>query len=139
MKLVPAEGAPEGMILFDGVCVFCSRWVRWIIRRDKAGVYRFLPIQSPQGQVMAERFGVNPTDPQSNAVIRHGFALFKSDAVIAVVSSLQGWRWVEVFAIVPRVRRDWVYDLVARHRYRLFGNTDYCWIPERGERDRLME
>ncbi|WP_029087346.1 thiol-disulfide oxidoreductase DCC family protein [Brevundimonas aveniformis] len=139
MKPVPAEGALEGIIFFDGVCVFCSRWVRWIMRRDKAGIYRFLPIQTPQGQVLAALFGLDPTDPQSNAVIRRGFALFKSDAAIAVVSSLQGWRWVKVFAIVPRVGRDWVYDLIARRRYRLFGKTDYCWIPEPGECDRLME
>ena len=139
MKPAPAEDAPEGMILFDGVCVFCSRWVRWIIRRDKARAFRFLPIQTPRGQAMAERLGLDPTAPQSNAVIRQGWALFKSDAAIAVVSSLQGWRWFKVFAIVPRVGRDWVYDLVARHRYRLFGKTDYCWIPDPGERDRLME
>jgi len=34
----------DDVILFDGVCVFCSRWVRFIVARDRAARFRFTPI-----------------------------------------------------------------------------------------------
>ena len=40
----------ERVILFDGVCNFCSFWVRFVIRRDPKGLFRFAPLQSPMGR-----------------------------------------------------------------------------------------
>ena len=39
------------------------------------------------------------------------------------------WRWVRVFAILPRPVRDWRYDRIARNRYQLFGRTESCMVP----------
>ncbi|MGR0189217.1 DCC1-like thiol-disulfide oxidoreductase family protein, partial [Azospirillum aestuarii] len=36
----------DDVILYDGVCIFCSRWVRFVIARDTARRFRFTPIQS---------------------------------------------------------------------------------------------
>jgi predicted DCC family thiol-disulfide oxidoreductase YuxK len=30
----PAPDLPDGIVLFDGVCVLCSGWVNFIIARD---------------------------------------------------------------------------------------------------------
>jgi predicted DCC family thiol-disulfide oxidoreductase YuxK len=38
-------------------------------------------------------------------------------------------RWVRVFSVPPRPVRDWLYDRVARNRYRLFGRTETCMVP----------
>lgn len=32
----------DGLVLFDGVCVMCSAWVDFIIRRDPQRRYRFV-------------------------------------------------------------------------------------------------
>jgi predicted DCC family thiol-disulfide oxidoreductase YuxK len=37
------------LILFDGVCNLCNAWVRFVIRRDPTGVFRFAAQQSPIG------------------------------------------------------------------------------------------
>ena len=133
----PADGLPDGLLLFDGVCVFCSNWVRWVIRRDADGLYRFTPMQSDEGRALCTRLGIDADRPQSHVVIREGRALSKSDAGIAVLSSLPGWRWTRIMAAVPRSLRDWAYDRIARNRYALFGKTDVCWIPEPRERERF--
>lgn len=138
MKPVPAPGEPEGLILYDGVCVFCSRWVGWVIRRDTQARYRFLPIQSERGRVLAQRLGLNPEEPESNVVILGGQALFKSDAALAVVSSLDGWRWAGAGRAFSPPIRNWLYDRVARNRYRLFGRTAICHIPSPEMRERFL-
>ena len=51
------------MILFDGVCVFCSRWVRFIVARDAAARFRFTPIQSAYGARLAQALGIDAEIP----------------------------------------------------------------------------
>ena len=59
----------DDVILFDGVCIFCSRWVRFVAKRDTAKRFRFTPIQSDYGARLARTFGIDPDDPDTNAVV----------------------------------------------------------------------
>jgi predicted DCC family thiol-disulfide oxidoreductase YuxK len=129
----------DDVILYDGVCIFCSRWVRFVIARDAQRRFRFTPIQSGYGTRLARAFGIDPADPDTNAVIHGGVAYFKSDAALTVLSSLPGWRWVRVLFWVPKPLRDVVYNLVARNRYRIFGKYDRCFVPDAEMRARVME
>jgi predicted DCC family thiol-disulfide oxidoreductase YuxK len=129
----------DDVILYDGVCVFCSRWVRFVATRDRARRFRFTAIQSPYGTRLARAFGIDPDDPDTNAVIHGGVAYFKSDAALTVLSNLPGWGWTGAFRFVPRPLRDAVYNLVARNRYRIFGKYQECFVPDAEMRARVME
>ena len=129
----------DDVILYDGVCVFCSRWIRFIAARDKDRRFRFTAIQSGYGTRLALAFGIDPKDPDTNAVVHGGIATFKSDAALTVLSRLPGWGWVRALRAVPKPLRDAVYNLVARNRYRIFGKYQECFVPDAGFRDRVME
>jgi predicted DCC family thiol-disulfide oxidoreductase YuxK len=129
----------DDVILYDGVCVFCSRWIRFIAARDKDRRFRFTAIQSGYGTRLALAFGIDPKDPDTNAVVHGGIARFKSDAALTVLSRLPGWGWVRALRVVPKPLRDAVYNLVARNRYRIFGKYQECFVPDAGFRDRVME
>jgi predicted DCC family thiol-disulfide oxidoreductase YuxK len=129
----------DDVILYDGVCVFCSRWVRFVAVRDKVRRFRFTAIQSGYGTRLAQAFGIDPDDPDTNAVIRGGEAFFKSDAALTVLGALPGWSWVRVLHAIPKSLRDAIYNLVARNRYRIFGKYEVCFIPDAESRDRVME
>ena len=101
--------------------------------------FRFTAIQSDYGTRLAQAFGIDPGDPDTNAVIHGGVAYFKSDAALTVLSLLPGWRWTRVLFSVPKPLRDAVYSLVARNRYRIFGKYDECFVPEQAMRSRVME
>src|SRR6516165_11796805 len=103
----------DDVILFDGVCIFCSRWVRFVAARDTARRFRFTPIQSAYGAKLAQTFGIDPEDPDTNAVVHGGEAFLKSDAALTVLSQLSGWSWVRVLFAVPKPLRNAVYNLVA--------------------------
>ena len=129
----------DDVILFDGVCVFCSRWVRFIVASDRAARFRFTPIQSAYGARLAEALGIDPAYPDTNALVHGGVAYFKSDGALTVLSQLPGWGWVRLLFVVPRPLRDAVYNVVAKNRYRIFGKHDSCIVPDGELRARVME
>jgi predicted DCC family thiol-disulfide oxidoreductase YuxK len=129
----------DDVILYDGVCVFCSRWVRFVARRDVDRRFRFTTIQSGYGTRLAQAFGINPDDPDTNAVIHGGVAYFKSDAALTVLAHLPGWQWVRVLRAVAKPARDAIYNLVARNRYRIFGKYEACFVPDASFRARVIE
>jgi predicted DCC family thiol-disulfide oxidoreductase YuxK len=129
----------DDVILFDGVCVFCSRWVRFVADRDKAKRFRFTTIQSAYGARLAQALGIDPDDPDTNAVIHGGLAYKKSDGALTVLSHLPGWGFTRALFAVPKPLRDAVYNLIARNRYRIFGKFDACIVPDAKLRARVIE
>ena len=129
----------DDVILYDGVCIFCSRWVRFVARRDTEERFRFTPIQSVYGARLARTFGIDPDDPDTNAVVHGGEVFIRSDAALTVLSQLPGWRWVRLLFAAPKPLRDSVYNLVARSRHRIFGNSDACFVPDADLRARVIE
>jgi predicted DCC family thiol-disulfide oxidoreductase YuxK len=107
--------------------------------RDVNCRFRFTAIQSPYGARLAQAFGIDPADPDTNAVIHAGVAHFKSDAALTVLSALPGWGWTRALFKVPKPLRDAVYSLIARNRYRIFGKYDECFVPDAAMRARVME
>ena len=105
-----------------------------------SGRFRFTAIQSGYGTRLAQAFGIDPDDPDTNAVVHGGVAYFKSDAALTVLSNLPGWGWVRALRSVPKPLRDAVYNLVARNRYRIFGKYEACFVPDAALRaQRVME
>ena len=136
---IPAGDAPEGLILFDGVCVFCSRWVRFVLDHDRDRLFRFVAIQSRSGRELAAVWSIDPERPQTNAVVMNGRVWFKSDAALKVLGALPATRWMDLLAKTPKTLRDLVYDHVATNRYRIFGRTNACMIPSPQDRDRFLD
>jgi predicted DCC family thiol-disulfide oxidoreductase YuxK len=129
----------DDVILYDGVCVFCSRWIRFVARHDKAKRFRFTAIQSSYGARLAHAFGIDANDPDTNAVIHGGVAYFKSDAALTVLSNLPFLGWTCLLLFAPKRLRDAVYNLVAKNRYRIFGKYESCFVPDADIRARVME
>src|SRR3954447_17356981 len=139
MLRAPNQWPDDDVILYDGVCVFCSRWVRFVAAHDVERRFRFPAIQSSYGKRLAQAIGINPDDPDTNAVIHGGEVFFKSDAALAVLGALPGSRWTRMLRAVPKPLRDALYNLVARNRYRIFGKYNECFIPDASLRERVME
>jgi predicted DCC family thiol-disulfide oxidoreductase YuxK len=127
------------LIVYDGVCVLCSRWIKFVATRDHAARFRFVPLQSPYGRDLAVRHGISADDPQSVIAIVDGKALYRSDAALAVLARLPGYGWTKALRIIPRALRNAIYDAVARRRYRWFGRFDACPRPPADLAARVLE
>lgn len=125
------QASPDGdIILYDGVCVLCSGWMRLVAKRDRERRFRFTAIQSPYGRALALSLGIDPDDPDTNAVIIDGEAYLRSHSALAALSVLPGWGWTGIFRPIPRPIRDRVYRLIARNRYNILGRHDRCEVDE---------
>ena len=64
----------EGLIVFDGVCVMCSGFARWVTRADTAGTFRFTTAQSPLGEALYRQHGLRTDVYETNLVVIDGIA-----------------------------------------------------------------
>lgn len=119
----------HGIILFDGVCNLCDGFVQFTIKRDPKGYFKFASLQSEIGQSLLQKHQLS-TDLNTVVLIQNGKTYSKSGAGLRVLSRL-GWLWspVIVLLIVPYFIRNFVYDWVARNRYKWYGKKEACMLP----------
>ncbi|CAN7223528.1 DCC1-like thiol-disulfide oxidoreductase family protein [Mesorhizobium sp. LjRoot246] len=127
------------MIVFDGVCVLCSGFVRMVVRLDRQSRFRFATAQSPLGEALFRTHGLRTDSYETNLVLIDGVAFTRLDSFVAVMSEL-GWPWraMKALLLLPRPLRDWLYDRIAKNRYTLFGKKDSCDIPAPELRERFL-
>lgn len=119
------------VIVFDGVCVLCNGWVRFLLRHDREARYRFAAMQSDSGRRLLREHGLDADDPASFLLLEDGRPYRDSDAIIRVLRGLGGaWRGAAVLRAIPRAWRDVFYRAIARNRYRLFGKRATCLVPQ---------
>src|SRR5215217_6998908 len=86
--LSPAMPHEPPIILFDGVCNLCAWAVRFIIKRDSRGVFRFASLQSDLGQRLLTQHGIDPTRTDSFVLVEEGIASTESTAALRVARRL---------------------------------------------------
>ena len=129
----------KGIIVFDGYCNFCSRSVLFTIKRDKHARFLFTASQSPAGQKVLVRYGISGLEAHSIILIESDRVYQKSDAALRIIRRLNGiWPVFYTFIILPRGVRDFLYDRIARNRYRIFGTREKCFIPDRALEERFL-
>jgi predicted DCC family thiol-disulfide oxidoreductase YuxK len=126
-------------ILFDGVCNFCNGAVNFVIRRDKQSTIKFAALQSAAGMQLLQQYNLPITDMKSFVFVENGVAYTQSTAALKVCKYLgAGWPLCKAFFIVPKFIRDGLYNLVAKNRYKWFGQKDTCMIPTPEVRTRFL-
>lgn len=144
---------PHALLLYDGVCGFCNRFVQFVLRHDKNESFRFASLQSQLAARVLSAYGAGPVDLDTVYVIRDFDAeklecvrrerplLSRSDAVLFVLQELGGFWSVAGFVLrfFPRFVRNAGYRLVAQSRYRIFGKHATCPLPEEHMRSRFLD
>ena len=117
-------------MLFDGICNLCNTSVTFVIQRDKKDLFRFAALQDPVGQQLIEKYQIDSSKTDSIILIEDDKAYVKSTAALKVARHLGGaYPLLYGFMIVPNFIRNWVYDYVAKNRYKWYGKKDSCMIP----------
>ena len=128
------------VIFFDGVCNLCNTSVQFIIKRDKADQFRFASLQSEYAQEVLPNDLTVPEALQSIILRHNGKIMKKSTAALTIAKKLSGgWPLLYAFIIIPKFIRDFIYDLIAKNRYRMFGKKNECMIPTPELKHRFVE
>ena len=127
------------VILFDGECNLCNASVDFVMRRDRSGRFRFASLQSAIARELLGARRSAAAQPDSVVLVDNGSIHERSSAPLRILRSLGfPWSLFYAFMLIPRPIRDWVYDRIARNRYRWFGKRDTCRLPTPAESARFL-
>ena len=135
------------ILIFDGHCVLCSGFAQLVMRHDHAKRFRLMAAQSPLGQSLYRHLHLDPITLNTMVLLQHRRGWYKSEGAIRMFSQLGlPWsglrllRWSLLRPLRPLLRLlDPCYDWVAQNRLRWFGSRATCFVPDRADRDRLLE
>jgi predicted DCC family thiol-disulfide oxidoreductase YuxK len=141
----PISDSANHLFLYDGVCGLCNRINRFILRFDREGRFDFASLQSPTADALLQQFGKNAGELSTFYVVTNYQSaspeiLSKARGALFVATAL-GWPWraAAVVGILPAPALEFLYDLVARYRYRVFGREDTCPLPPLEHRKRFID
>ncbi|NOD45800.1 MULTISPECIES: thiol-disulfide oxidoreductase DCC family protein [unclassified Ruegeria] len=120
----------QNLIVFDGQCVLCSGFFRFMLRHDRSRCFLFATAQSPLGQKLYQELDLRTQDFETNLVIVDGVVYQHLDAFAAAMRQLPGmWRLLSLCRFLPNALKNPAYRLIARNRYKLFGKSSTCLVP----------
>jgi len=129
----------HAVVIFDGECVFCNRWVDFLLRFDRHGVFQFAARQTESGAAFLRQAGIPEGGVGSIILVERGAILQRSAAVLRILGLLGfPFSLATVFRIVPTEPRDDVYEWFARNRMKWFGRLEVCRLPSPAERHRFL-
>jgi len=133
------EASRHAVVVFDGECAFCNRWVDFLMRFDRRDIFRFTARQSEAGTAFSRQAGLPEGGVGSIIVVDGGQVLLRSTAVLRMLRLL-GFPFspVAMFGVIPVRIRDAAYDFIARNRTRWFGRTQACRLPTAAQRHRFL-
>jgi predicted DCC family thiol-disulfide oxidoreductase YuxK len=132
------------LLLFDGECILCNRLVKFILRRQAQPGFFFGSLQSTAGQVI--RYSNRSLANTDSLMVVTGIigtrpvVQVKSEAVLFIITRLKyPWRVLSIIKIFPHVILDRAYDLIAVYRYKIWGRTTGCLIPDSADQHRFID
>ena len=127
------------ILLFDGHCNLCNSWIKFIIKRDPAKKIRFAQLQSNSGKEILVKNNIDEKYIDSLVYIEDSNYYFNSTAAIKILSILNGWvRYLKFLIIIPLPIRDFLYRVIAKYRYKIFGRLEKCMIPSDDYKERFL-
>lgn len=138
---MPVIAKNKKLILFDGVCNLCNASVQYIIKHDKKKLFMFAALQSESGKKITKKFNIDTTKIDSIILYSPENKIdYKSTAALKIAYHL-GFpnSLMCIFFILPPFIRNWVYNYIAKNRYKWFGKKKECMLPTPELKSRFLE
>lgn len=124
------------LLAFDDKCILCNNAVHFIIKHDSKHHLKFISLD------LAIEKGVIPIEYQESksfVLVEESNLYKKSAAAFRTAKYLDTpYFLLGYLRIFPKFLTDFVYDIVAKYRYRWFGRTEQCMILNASNKDRFI-
>ena len=112
------------IIIYDGICVLCNFFIKWILGKDQDLNFKVTNLQS---NVTKTHYpGVTKVDSVA-VILSNGAILQKSKAVYYILMKVKTLRIVRILIfLTPTFLSNLIYDFIAKTRYLLFGKYKIC-------------
>lgn len=130
-KILDTFPENKKLILFDGVCNLCNDAVLKVIQQDRKNVFLFAALQSKTGKTITEELGIDASKIDSIILYIPKKAFYiKASAALNIMKEFSGlWKLSQIACLFPRFFNDFIYDFVAKNRYKWFGRKNQCMMP----------
>lgn len=133
------DSCRHAVVVFDGECAFCNRWVDFLLRFDRKDSFRFTARQSQSGAAFSREAGLPEAGVGSIILVEEKTIRLRSEAVLRMLELLGfPFSLAGIFRLIPVSFRDAVYNVIARNRTRWFGRMTTCRLPLPDERHRFI-
>lgn len=129
MKAKTLDNDFRSIVLYDGFCNLCSNTVILFLKLDRKKKFKFIALQSDEGKEMLKKIQDSGPIVDSVMILKDDKLYYKSKAIFQMIRETGGiTRLLLVFEIFPDRFNDYIYDLIARNRYLIFGKKKECFI-----------
>ncbi|MFD2206470.1 thiol-disulfide oxidoreductase DCC family protein [Kiloniella antarctica] len=137
---VPKFDDRRPLLVYDGVCVLCSGFIKFVIKNDKDEKFQFTAAQSKLGQALFRHYNLDTINFETNLLISNGQAYGKMSA-FSNCTKLFPYpaRILSLSGLIPSPLDNWLYDMIAQNRYSFFGKDESCLIPTGDLKQRFLE
>tara|TARA_B100001029_G_scaffold24522_1_gene17138 strand:- start:2849 stop:3241 length:393 start_codon:yes stop_codon:yes gene_type:complete len=114
----------KDVIVYDGICVMCNTFFRWVHKNDSKNIFMFSNFQS--------KFSSNNMNKLKNAasiaiILKNGDVIRKTEAVHYILKKTKKYLIPRLLiSIIPYPISNIFYDFIASIRYSIFGKHDSC-------------
>ncbi len=120
----------QKIICYDGVCNLCNSWVSQLINLDKKKQFRYIWLQSETAHTLFKKQNFNTKTLSTVAYLKNNNLYTKSTAIILIIADLKGiWSLAKILLLIPTFIRDFIYKIIAKYRYNIFGKQTQCQRP----------
>lgn len=129
------------LILFDGICNLCNNSVLKIIKYDKNDIFVFAALQSETGIEITNQLHIDTQKIDSIILYEPGVSYeIKSTAALNIMNDFGGiWKITQLGFLFPESFRDFIYDFIAKNRYKWFGKKENCMIPTKELKAKFLD
>ncbi len=129
------------IILFDGICNLCDSSVNFILKKDIKNIFLFASLQSDVAKKLLLQFNskINKNNLNSIVLIKDNKIYFKSSAALIIAKELSfPYNLSYIFILIPKFSRNFIYDIIAKNRYKWFGKNNTCKIPTKETQNKFL-
>lgn len=115
------------IIVFDGFCVLCNKYVSWVSERNPSNNIYFTNFNSVYIKDNYPEIKLGETV----FVIKENEILEKSAAIKVCIKSMDINPTIKfLFIKSPNFLLNVFYNIIAKNRYMIFGKYDICTVPK---------
>ncbi|MQG51900.1 MAG: DUF393 domain-containing protein [SAR202 cluster bacterium] len=130
------------IVFYDGYCILCNRTIDFVIKYDKKEKILFASLQSDYAISTLSKLkykSENIKNIDNVIYLQNTILKIKSDAILSILSDMGGiYHLSKIFYCIPRFIRDYLYDQIAKRRYKWFGKRNTCRIPTKDEIHKIL-
>jgi len=115
----------KAIVLYDGECQFCNKWVCFVKSKLQKNEISFLPLSSSKAINILEDYKI--TNQDSVVYINDSVVCLKSRAVLKICRQLKfPYNLLHFLTILPTFLLDFCYDSIAKRRLTFNSKKQCC-------------